>query len=204
MDFYKLDKIDKIVISIIFIFVAMFSILNNFVFAANFTDTEISPTDINGIDFQLDSSSFFSSPSGRVHYISVIPGSTYRIYNNSTGARLFAFSSDAPSVGVEILSTFSLEAGGTSGRSDYITIPEGANYLYLSTTYNSQNVWFYLVDSGLQLSIDTLVNNVSGILIWDSIVSALPFILVCTVFGLGSLFVHRLIKSGSRGKAKLF
>ena len=174
--------------------VTMFCILNNFVFA----DSEMSWSYISNAGINESSSTIVSSTSSsnRVYYCYLEKGQTYTFVSNATRVGGLFDEATIGGTGINIKAYYE---GHT-----YTFVPTDDTYLAFSIyTGTTPPGTLYKVE-GLDNVIFSMSSLVNGSLIWDSIVSAMPFILVCTVFGLGTVFIHRLIKSGSKGKAKLF
>ena len=177
----------------------MFSILNNFVFADDNDGVFISPSVITDAGF--DANGQIVGYSGRnVYAYNVTPGHTYKmVFYSSFGGFNYGFSSQAPEMGSYV------DVQGVLSQDTEFVATDSYLYIVLYTpATNYGKFGLYDLTSGYDSAISGLFYNVNGSLIWDSFVSSLPFILVCTTFGLGTVFIHRLIKSGSKGKAKLF
>lgn len=198
MDFYKLGKIDKIVISIVFILGAISSFFGNIVLA----DT---PVEVMVFDFYLttggDGGGTFTNYNNSVDHNQTIcfygiSGHSYVIDTSSDV--IFGYSSSIP----ELYSSPDYFSYVASNHFEFTASDDG--YYYFASSRYAFDYSVYDVTGGFDGVIGNLSHFVSGELIWNNLVSSLPFILVCTTFGLGSVFIHRLIKSGSKGKAKLF
>lgn len=195
MGYFKLDKLDKIVISLIFIVVSMFSIFNCFCFATE----EISGVEISNVSpsFSSDNPVFVNRPGANAVYFNVIPGHKYAYYFDYQTS--FCYSYDEPSIGVNYYDII------YPNSSPYEFVAE-ADYLFLFVGSSSNPVnleTVRLVDitpSGFASVIGNLSLNVGLSQLWNVFETSIPWILVVVLFVFGWWFFSHWVKELGKGR----
>ena len=194
-NYWKIDKIDKLFICLLLIFICIFEFCNTFVFA----DDDLSFTRVPNLVINTNYNYFTYSENGSVGYIQMEKGYIYHISFDSSGAgdRTVAVSSSVP----ELYSTYSyltfLKPGDTFSYA--CTSDE---YLYLD--YSWYNVLVTVSSEripGINSAIDDLVNNVGIDNIWSIFDISVNYIVVVVLFAIGVYIIFSFIKKGSKGKS---
>lgn len=198
---YRLDFLDKLVISITFVIVTFICIFNTFCFAS----TQVSGTEVSNLSI-----SYPAVPNGTFSYFEgakgicfeVVPGHSYEFTCNVTTSRVF--SDVFPSDGEHFVGSLYYPSVGTTYK---FTADSSYVYIYFSNqsgTVDSQTV--FLIDVtpvGLTYAINELVQNVGISNIWNTFDIALPFVLVVVVISFGFYIIFTMIKKFSKGNTSL-
>lgn len=196
--FWKLDKIDKIVISLIFILSALFSCCSCFCFASE--TLEPSQT---GLGLFIDSSgNIISDDDGRyIVYNFDKPGN----YTFSTKIDVIVgFVNNNPSVGDKVIDREYYKPG------EFFTIyiEEPSEYSFFVVTSHNVSA-FYLVDVqyepvvGFSSVIDKLSLNVGISQIWEVFETPISLVVPFVLVAFGYFIIARVICSISKGKGRI-
>ena len=191
----KLDKIDKIFISLTLIIVTMFSIFNCFCFASE--DENVSVSFVQDLRMNFTTKKFETRQGDVVAYFQVEKGYKYFVKFSSTVQRNFVLSSDYPSNGV------SFEVYQTVSAGNDIVLEYVANdNAFLFMTYNGQSRFEVVRQPllGFQGAIDKLTQDVGLTNIWFSFDKSLPFVLVVVLLSFGFWFFSHWVKELSKGR----
>lgn len=214
-NFWKLDKIDKIVISLWFIIFTIFCVSDCFA---------VSSVESSGVSsdlfFDTSSGQFQSDDDFSVVYFDLVEGHNYTLtYDTSywptqdvQGASKFygILSTQEPSAGVsgDLIMTANLTSYG-SGSFTFVAPDNGYLVFSVSAIYNFYQYFdsncLTLVDNSsdvMQNSVDSLVNNVGQEQIWSIFDTGIPIALLVVLVAFGIFiigFASRKIQKGKMG-----
>lgn len=192
---FKLDFIDKIIISVVFIIGA---ILCPFYAYASEVE-EIPFTVLPGVGMNVNYD-FFVTSNYSIGYIQVEPGYSYIVSNNSsTSNKVIGFSSSVPEVNSSVNVIGRLLAGDNYSftGSDY-------GFLYFDLYSYSDSVSITRTKLfGMEEFIDNLTfyNGLENL--WNVFISIIPYIFVVLLVCIGLLFIRRLAIYLSKGKTRI-
>lgn len=197
----KLDKIDKMFISVLCIFVTFTCILNTFAFASENVNSEL--VELNG--FYGENGVLNSNSNVSLKGVYLVPefNERYLVINNrSAGSISIYLTEQFPGNNVKYLEKYVVNS-----KSDiYIDINK-ADYKYIYITSfigESANLKNYIDVSktninGLKGAVNLLTDKV-GFNIWDSFNNLLPYVLVVVTVSLGFYFILHAIREVSKGR----
>lgn len=197
-NFWKIDKIDKVFISIILIFVTFFCLFQNFVFASSYY---VHGTILNSVGYTGYPKPILIEDSTRYGiYYRVYPGFTYTFDFPYVFNFLLISTFDVPSVGV-ICSSIDV----VSFQSYTVTIPDGINYVFVCTNREemaptNENLLVTTNFSNYDNVIFSLSKNVGISNIWNTFEIAIPYILVVVLVSFGFYLIFHAIREISRGR----
>lgn len=199
MGCFKFDKLDKIVIALTFILVTIFSIFNCFCFASENIDLEY----YYNIIADDTTNTFVSSSDGSCIGFFAEKGYRYTIkaVDDFSFSRIIVSSSSEPAIGVslDVLFITLLNSGDyfsySANEDVYITISK-------NVASNKLVVERELL-SGLDKTIEKLVDNVGLQSLWSVFNTSVPYVLVVVVVAFGIYLIFRMIKGLSKGKGRL-
>lgn len=203
--FWRLDKFDKIVISLIFIVLSMFSIFNCFSFAS--ISLELSYLSDSWVRFTGENFNIIKivdSPGNKLAYIRLSKGVTYnfRTVPGSSFSYVFAVA-ESPSInaGSQLKYVRDLNTS-TNNNFDY-TVTSDNEYMviYASTpNVNYDYVDISVVSTSMASSLNLLINNVGFSQLWSVFEFSLPWVLVVVLFVFGWWFFAHWIKELGKGR----
>lgn len=206
--FWKLDKIDKIVIAFTFIVVTMFSIFNCFSYAS--TEVLLDSNVLEGYSYDSTLDSIQVNTTTTMKYWRLNPYSDYIVISNI----------DNSPRRLRILNTLEVNKSG-AGVYDFIIQPNSSVtldlkeyqgykdlFLYTSAPNSEVSMFFNIdvyefVDSGFNAAIKNLANNVGIFSLWNTFEFIFPFALIVVVVAFGIYLIIRMIKGLSKGKGRL-
>lgn len=190
-NYWKIDKIDKLFICLLLIFICLFEFCNNFVFAA-----EVELSVLNNVVVS-NNTGLTSNTNFDTYYFPVTSGSTYVVnYSNIADGRI-AFS-DSVELGTRVNEFFRI--GNVDGQ--YIFTPEDDGYFFLICSDHTVNpVIKVSISDSYENSIGSLVNNVGIENIWSIFDISVNYIVVVLLFAIGVYIIFSFIKKGSKGKS---
>lgn len=213
--FWALDKFDKIGVSIILVFFAIFSVLSTFSFGFSnevsfdyLGQFAVSGTDTTsvGSTVQLVSGTAYRLVSLPSYY-----GYTYNIkynipstYGGDTYIRLISFDS-SPSVGsCGTLVDYQTSSPGTTISFDYFLETSSPIYLLISVNgWGSEDILNNLTittdfnGTGLQSAVQTLLFSFD---LWSVFKMALPYVLVVVLVSFGFYLISHSLRELSKGR----
>lgn len=188
-NFWKLDKIDKIVISIVFIIVSLIS------FAQCFAVENVDILIIDGLGIE-SSTGLITSSGSSVGYFNIEPGYIYHITNGLVNSpKVYGFSNS-----IIELSDYVFDVSTLPGRDSVDITYSQYQYLYFNIYGGSAVTVTREKLPGLEGSVDLLVSNVGPGALWGIFEISLPYVLVVIILALGFYFIRRMAKWISRGK----
>lgn len=199
MDFFKLDKIDKIFICITFIVVTLFCVLETFCFATDIPPeyNQISPNllvngyKFNGTDISVEAEA-------NIYYIDLSKLNGVIIINSLFYTYGFTNSLDGINTVIENSNSVFTE------QTTVIDLSQNTyNYLLISK-FNDNNISVYVSsDVSMNNVIDTLVSEVGISNIWDIFSTSIPYISVVVLASFGFYLIFHNIKELSKGREKI-
>lgn len=198
---YKLDKIDKIVISIIFILGAVFSFLNCLVFATDIPEGYyfVPPSGVVNVTFNWSNDHLFGYSGTSSTYYS-LDNAEYIIINGDTRSFQFCFTKEFPANNVPIFGMKNLNLNG----SEVINVRDtDYKYLLVTNTVSSSDFSVYKYSTGLSGVSNQLADEIGPGALWDIFDTSIPYILVVVLVGFGIYLIFRMIKGLSKGKGRI-
>lgn len=194
-NFWKLDKIDKIVIALWFIGFAIFCIGDCFAVES----VTIQPTVVEGL--YISNGTVVESSTGYCAYFQLKESYYYNITNNTQGTRTYLYFSDIPVVGSTFNYYLTVQAGQT------VTIIAEQGFLVLSDFSSNSSVGYFTdvqeeTRESMEKSVDSLVNNVGQEQIWSIFDTGVPIALLVVIVAFGIFiigFASRKIQKGKMG-----
>lgn len=200
---FKLDFIDKILISIVFIIGA---ILCPFYCFADEGYQPIEYQDVLDLYFSNvtagNNSTIIERSGSTLKYIELEKGYLYRyrvvVDDTSPSYRVVAYGNSIPSVDLPVYIASRVEAG------NYFYInPDDINYSYLYVAPGAHVIFERMRLTGQDAAIGNLSFIVGFNSIWSTFNFLIPYIGVVVLCVIGLLFIKRLIMSLSKGKARI-
>lgn len=203
-DKWKIDKIDKLFICLLLIFICLFEFCNTFVFAdflGQYCEWELVPN----LAVNFDSNNFYSidNENSVVSYYQLVPGNEYVFYNTSSSNCTLRLCSEVPRDLLPFRNFVEVSA-----NSSYSFVAGDNSYIYITTfTKNGgtelilNNRFLYDVTSAFDNSIGSLVDNVGVSQLWGIFDISVNYIVVVVLFVIGVYIIFSFIKKGSRGKS---
>lgn len=199
-NFWKLDKVDKIVTSLIFIIFTVNCVFKTFVFASDVPSDyyEISQTVVANNTFINGIGTVNTSALGATVYkVDLLNGANYILLH---GGKYFSYVlSNDEFESTSFFEGVSLIDNGDSSEI-YIYNNGDFDYLYLSY-YSDNNVNVYTNANGMVSAISDLTNFVSSDNLWEIFNKAIPYISIVVLVGFGVFIIFKLIKKISKGRA---
>lgn len=196
-NFWKLDKIDKIVISFICIIVTIFCVFTTFSQASEEIDFSTS-TKIDNLTFG-SSDTFYHDNNSQFccFYLKVNPETKYIL--NSSQSLVFSTSQELPAnlVEFENFSTGIIENREVTGV-NYLVV----RLLQNTDVFPSDTLKISYELNGLNFAVNSLVNTLTTDYLWSMFKNVVPFIGVTIVVVLGYFLLSKLIKGVSKMKQR--
>lgn len=195
-DKLKLDKIDKIGISIIFIFATIFCFFDTFCFGF------VAGTQFNNHTVNIVDDKYVITEVVRAFgaYYPLEVGKTYKMtYSGDMDLRL-CFTETEPSAGVEVNGFLRNAPNG------YVFTAETDNaFLFTydtSSRFNMENIKIEEFN-GMQTTLYNLIDNIGSDSFFGVFETAIPFLLIIVLASLAFYIIFRLFSGISKGKARL-
>lgn len=200
-NFWKLDKIDKIVISLIFIIGA----ISSFFYCFGFESEDVPFSIVSGLNMTANkpgnSGKFYSGPYD-IGYFKVDPGYKYTI-SCSGEVSVVSFSNSVPSVGVDYYDVLRISGTSSSYSKSYSFNTNFSKYAVINFSMPSDITVTRVPLTGLDSVIGNLVDSVGPGALWGIFEVAIPFALCVVTLALGFYFLRRSLKWLSRGDGRL-
>lgn len=195
-NFWKLDKYDKIVISLIFIIVTMNCILNTFCYASENIDFDY----YYNIIADETTNKFILSSNGSCIGFLAEKGYKYtiKVVEDFTTDRIIVSSSSKPEAGI----AFDVLYSTLLNKGDYFTYSANED-IYITVSKNVISSKLLIEREpiiGLDKAIDNLVSNVGMNSFWLVFQNLIPYISVVVIFSLGVWFIIHNIIEHSKGR----
>lgn len=190
--FWKLDKIDKIVISLIFIVVSMFSVFNCFCFAESPVDGFV----IEDYYIEGASGNIVYRDKGILMYYPLSFGHKYSLVNNSGHVISLGFTENIPELGDTAVRYGYLSASGTKkflADDEYLVFS-------ISSSNDLDNIFLYDETPGFSGVIGNLSLSVGISQIWSVFETSIPWVLVVVLFVFGWWFFAHWVKELGKGR----
>lgn len=188
----KLDKIDKILIALVFIIGAVFSPV--------FADSEINVQYVSGVG--VSSGTIVENSNQTLFYYSLIKGRSYRITNTGYENSFSLRTSDSLAIGTT-LTNFLSQATLPAGTSVEFTAGSDFIVSYYANTNISE---FFIVEdisNEMGKTVDSLVDNIGPSAIWDIFNTGINYIYVVVLVAFGIFIISMVIRKISKGKGKI-
>lgn len=204
-NFWKFDKIDKIVISFIFIIITFLCVFNCYTFAS--TKLELSYLNDRWVQYSDNGTTvkIVNSKGNKLAFIRLAKGVTYNFRVDPASDFIYTFAiSESPSidVGTQLKYVRDINKNPSNNNFTY-TVTSDNEYMVIYASTQKPNYDFIditIQSSSMTSALNFLVNNVGINQIWLSFEKIIPYLSIVILVSFGVWLIKHNIIEHSKGR----